>query len=318
VYFIAPGVLTTLPNALGQTASLGEKNLYGYDTENGETKFVAALSPQDSIEMGLLGKQGAQVTPDGRYLIFDTYAHLVGDDANAGQAVYRYDFNTGELTWISHGAAGVSPTEEGMNATVAIKPSTSALPSANDANRAIAEDGSYVVFSTSERLQASDVNGAPNVYLWHDGAVSMISDGHDPAGASYPVISASGADVFFETREQLVGQDTDTLADIYDARIGGGFPAPTPEPSCSGESCQGTPSGPHSLGGSGTSSFTGGGNLTPGSTAFPPPEEPKAKPLTRAQKLAKALKQCKKDKSKKKRTSCEKEARKKYGPVKKK
>jgi hypothetical protein len=42
------------------------------------------------------------------------------------------------------------------------------------------------------------------------------------------------------------------------------------------------------------------------------------KPLTRAQKLAKALKACKKDKSKSKRTACEKQARKKYGQVKKK
>jgi hypothetical protein len=38
------------------------------------------------------------------------------------------------------------------------------------------------------------------------------------------------------------------------------------------------------------------------------------KPLTRAQRLSKALKQCKKDKKKTKRKSCEKEARKKYGP----
>ena len=39
------------------------------------------------------------------------------------------------------------------------------------------------------------------------------------------------------------------------------------------------------------------------------------KPLTRAQKLAKALKQCRK-KNKKKRAACETEARKKYGPLK--
>jgi DNA-binding beta-propeller fold protein YncE len=42
------------------------------------------------------------------------------------------------------------------------------------------------------------------------------------------------------------------------------------------------------------------------------------KALTRTQKLAAALKQCKKDKSKKKRLACEKQAKKKYGPVKKK
>jgi hypothetical protein len=42
----------------------------------------------------------------------------------------------------------------------------------------------------------------------------------------------------------------------------------------------------------------------------------KAKALTRAQKLAKALKVCKKDKKKSKRAKCVKQARKKYGPVK--
>jgi hypothetical protein len=43
----------------------------------------------------------------------------------------------------------------------------------------------------------------------------------------------------------------------------------------------------------------------------------KVKPLTRAQKLKKALKACKKDKNKGKRATCEKAARKKYGAVKK-
>ena len=45
---------------------------------------------------------------------------------------------------------------------------------------------------------------------------------------------------------------------------------------------------------------------------------PKAKTLTRTQKLAKALKACKKDKKKSKRQKCEKTARKKYGPIAKK
>ena len=43
---------------------------------------------------------------------------------------------------------------------------------------------------------------------------------------------------------------------------------------------------------------------------------PKVKALTRAQKLAKALKTCKKDKKKSKRVACEKAARKKYGTAK--
>jgi PKD repeat protein len=49
-----------------------------------------------------------------------------------------------------------------------------------------------------------------------------------------------------------------------------------------------------------------------------PAPKPKSKPLTNAQKLAKALKACKKYKSKGKRVSCKKAALKKYRPVKKK
>jgi hypothetical protein len=43
------------------------------------------------------------------------------------------------------------------------------------------------------------------------------------------------------------------------------------------------------------------------------PPAPQPKPLTRAQKLAKALKACKKVRNKRTRASCEKQARKKYG-----
>ena len=45
-----------------------------------------------------------------------------------------------------------------------------------------------------------------------------------------------------------------------------------------------------------------------------PPKTTERKPLTRAQKLTKALKGCKKDKSKSKRKSCDRSAHKRYGP----
>jgi hypothetical protein len=46
----------------------------------------------------------------------------------------------------------------------------------------------------------------------------------------------------------------------------------------------------------------------------PPPLVTTPKPLTRAQKLAKALKVCRKDRKKSKRVACERQARRKYGP----
>ena len=356
VYFEAGGVLTSLPNGLGQTAKAGSPNLYAYDTDTGETKFVATLSTADPELYSNLanaphaeeGEHFAQTTPVGRYLVFDTYAKLIptGPEADTGEAqqVYRYDFQTGDLVRvsISHDGFGSNGNAPGYNAVIGSESAESygASATVNDVNRSISETGETIAFTTAEQLQSTDVAGGANkscsnvalndgpgcnVYEWHEcphsrcedgahGEVNMISDGQDPGGAVNAGMSATGSDIFFQTRTQLVGQDTDSLGDIYDARIGGGFPAPSPEPSCSGEACQGSASSPPAFGASGTASFAGGGNATPGSTAFLPPEEPKPKPLTQAQKLAKALKQCKKDRGKKKRTACEKEARKKYGP----
>lgn len=75
----------------------------------------------------------------------------------------------------------------------------------------------------------------------------------------------------------------------------------------------------------------GGGTTTPTTSTTPTPitptvttsttpvgKPPVSKPLTNAQKLAKALKQCKKIKAKKKRVSCETVAKRKYAPPKKK
>ena len=126
-------------------------------------------------------------------------------------------------------------------------------------------DGEYIVFTTSQPLQNGDVNGARDVYEWHcaspcaspaaQGEVHLISDGHDPAGVENgeakteagTTMSATGSDIFFFARTSLVGQDRDVLRDLYDARIGGGFPAPPAEPSCSGDECQGRASEPPSF-----------------------------------------------------------------------
>ena len=95
-------------------------------------------------------------------------------------------------------------------------------------------------------------------------------------------MSATGSDIFFETRSQLVGQDTDSLGDIYDARVDGGFPAPTPEPSCAGEACQGPTSRANIRDSGQANPFTGGGNQTapPFKEVLEPETKPKSKPLT--------------------------------------
>lgn len=309
VYFVATGVLSTVPNAAGQTALAGADNLYGFDTETRQTKFVAQLcsghevsgsqrdaacpSPGGDTSLWAISDvatRRAQTTPNGRYLIFDTDAQLSPEDQAKAQRVYRYDFQTGELILVSHAAPEDPTAGNGELNAVISAPGYVAGGAAGDVeneSRQISANGSAIVFSTAEPLQA-DVNAGENpgcegatqtgcnVYEWHEGVVHMISDGQSPSNTHYeaPTMSASGADIFFTTYTKLVGQDTDKLADVYDARIDGGFPAPAPEPSCSGEECQGTPSTLPVFEAPGTVAFTGGKNVTPA----PPSKESREAP----------------------------------------
>jgi len=377
VYFIAAGVLTTKPNSEEKVAQKGSTNLYAYDTVTEELKFVATAGIGSvSDEVSFDRERLAQTTPDGRDLVFSSTAKLAGD-TSTGRAVYLYDFgepnSPGTLTWISHDAPGfTTPSEpnEAKGAYIAPPPNGLIGGDANidDWDRAItgcpsavspqegevsaAErkereecpehkyDGEDVIFGTAERLQANDVNRAPDVYEWHcaapcrhpavEGVVEMISDGRDPQGvgqlevppasghnqpeikARVAAISATGSDILFSTHTQLVGQDTDILNDVYDARVDGGFPEPPREELCAGEVCpeletptRSFPSAPSSL-------------LAPGGNLPPPGGEPLAfkttvlPPLTQAQKLAAALKVCKKKPKRKQKVACESQARKKY------
>jgi hypothetical protein len=333
VYFVATGVLTSFSNSLDQFPQAGADNLYGVDTNTGETKFVATLSESDAELWGESDGppvgHDAQTTPDGRYLVFNTFAHLAAEDTNEAQAAYRYAFQTGELTWLSHPAPGFTALNQGKNTVITPLPSDEfgGNQDINDWSRAITGNGEDVIFWTSEQLQANDVNGAGDVYLWHNGTVSLISDGRDPLGTATLItstptstpsdgISESGSDIFFFTHTQLVGQHTDVYQTLYDARIGGGFPGPKPTPSCASEewTCQGhgsEPSGQTNAEGSATQQP--GGNLiaAPFKEILEPEPKRRSKPLTNAQKLKAALAKCRKLKSGKRR-SCEATARKKY------
>jgi hypothetical protein len=234
VYFTATGVLTgepdhSLPTGR-QLAEEGKDNLYvwealGKGQPAGHTSFIATLPTASPGE--------AQATPNGRYLVFTTTGQLTGDDTSTAAQAFRYDAQTGELLRISIGQSGFN--EDGNTST---DPVTLALRSLE--RLTISENGSYVVFQSSDALTPQVHGGTNNVYEWQDGNVYLISDGTDSqSNAGLIGMDATGENIFFVTADKLVGQDTDEDYDVYDARVDGGFPAPTPEPSCSGEACQG-------------------------------------------------------------------------------
>jgi DNA-binding beta-propeller fold protein YncE len=199
-------------------------------------------------------------------------------------------------------------------------------------------------FDTADGLVPQDVNAAQDVYQYEPqglpepagvsgctnssptfsassgGCVSLISSGESAQDSSFLDASESGGDVFFETYSQLVSADKDTSRDVYDAhQCTAAAPclpaaAAEPPPCDTGDSCKAAPSAqPEVFGAPASALFSGVGNLTPTEVVK---VKAKAKPETRAQKLAKALKACQK-KAKGKRAGCEKAARKQYGLVKK-
>jgi hypothetical protein len=142
------------------------------------------------------------------------------------------------------------------------------------------------------------------------GCISLISTGTSPYPSEFADASESGSDVFFTTRQSLAPEDQDELVDLYDARIGGGFPVKPIVAPCSGEACHGAPEAQGALETPSSITFSGPGNaVQPAST----PATVTPKSLTQAQKLAKVLRTCRKKTRKKQRIACEAQAKKRYG-----
>jgi hypothetical protein len=233
VYFVAGGVLTKTPNCRGEVAQPGADNLYFYEHDGqypaGRTVFVAALD----------GVSGAETTPDGQFLVFSNGANLTSDSASGG--AYEYDSQANTMVRVSKGQNGYNDDGNGAGISSLV----------------VSGNGSYVFFQSSDGLTPQALNNvssggvtAQNVYEYHDGSVSLISDGQDIADVPFGFGSykssvtligtdSSGDNVFFTTEDQLVPQDTNTTVDLYDARVDGGFPPPPAAPECQGDACQG-------------------------------------------------------------------------------
>jgi hypothetical protein len=233
VYFVAQGVLAG-NLGIGESSAVADAhNLYLWERDAahpaGHVRFVVGLATDDL--------NSVQMTPDGRYLVFETSNALLPSDTDgpAGGAVgaidvYRYDSVTGVLVRVSTSVSGDGGSGPGFDADLG----GGAIP----VLASVTAEGGSIVFDTAEALSPEDTDGVSDVYVWRDGQVSLISDG----GGRALWISRSGRDVFFLTDVGLVAGDRDVTADIYDARVGGGFDVPEVR-SCSGDECRGEVSG---------------------------------------------------------------------------
>jgi hypothetical protein len=186
----------------------------------------------------------ARVAPDGRHIVFGTglisMAQSVGyDNSNASVELYLYDYGADHLTCVSCDPSGAPPLGDVSWAT--LPPDTTTLAPTAHLNHPMSPDGQRVFFDTPDPLVPRDTNGKRDVYEYDatSGKVSLISTGRSSSDSLFADASPSGNDVFFTSRQQLVGIDSDQATDLYDARVDGGIAAQNPPPTvaCSGEGC---------------------------------------------------------------------------------
>ncbi|MDO8963191.1 MAG: hypothetical protein Q7W30_01730 [Coriobacteriia bacterium] len=204
--------------------STGGQDWYLKDTSTGAISYVSmGIGSQASIDPIDGGDSGADVSADGRYVVFADWASnligglspnglvgsgafavpSMGGDTNRASDVFYRDMNTGITTRISLTASGLqakgSSYDPVMSAT-----------------------GRYVAFVSDVSLETSDTNDVSDVYLKDmvTGSIRRVSV--SSAGATgdarsvYPSISADGRFIAFESNaSNLVSGDTNEGADVF-------------------------------------------------------------------------------------------------------
>jgi hypothetical protein len=326
VYFDSTKVLG---EGASEGAKEGAHNLYLYQAPGeagGEAsfRFIMGLTGPDlhgsegapSAVNEVTSERSSAISADGLHAAFSSGAAppsgYDNHDAQSGQAdeeAYVYDASEEKLRCVSCNPTGARPAG-------ALK-DNSVWQAARLPNRRapfnplhpLAEDGKRLFFESHEALVPRDTNGTWDVYQWEasgegsckesdstytptsEGCVDLISSGESAAPSRLLDADASGANVFIGTQSSLIGADFGSN-DVYDARIGGGFPEPTGVAACEGEACQGPLAAPNDPTPA-SSSFEGAGNVNEG------PKSSCAKPKVRrkgrcvAKKHAKRAKKAK-------------------------
>lgn len=266
------------------------------------------------------------------------------------QEVYLYDTQSGSLVCASCNPSGARPTGVEAGATAegligsdtmwesdqwlaATLPSWTSYRTARSlfAPRYLSNSG-RLFFNSDDALVPQDVDGTWDVYEYEPlgsgscatsqqsygerskGCVGLISAGTSSQESVFLEASEDGGDVFFLTKSQLAPQDYDGAFDVYDAHECSAAapcfpPAPLVPPPCStGDACKAAPSPqPSIFGAPSSATFSGAGNIVSSGSG-----RVTTKSLTRAQRLAAALKACAK-RARAKRAACRARARKRFG-----
>jgi hypothetical protein len=201
------------------------------------------------------------------------------EGGNEATEAYLYDADAGAeptvcISCLPGGAPAVDPPDTRRVATSESPANAVYAPRA-----LVVRDGRPVVFFTSfDSLAPGSDEGEINAYEWTHGQVFLVAA--EPPGLRQPgfgagvgqevqLVGASedGTDVYIGTPQSLTWEDGDARKSLYDARIGGGWPAPAPGAAPCDQVEEGSCKGPDAAPGPAvssptTNSFNGPGNPT--------------------------------------------------------
>jgi len=183
---------------------------------DGSTNIPLHHADGGGIEKGMRGSQEPAGEPFGTVLqpFSDDGSHFVfgskekfESNGDSGGSIYDRDLAPGGDTQV-----------------VSTLPAGTVMTGGQVAELGISSDGSRIVVA-----QQLGTDGEGNA-LWHPylhiGTNAQTVDlAPSTTGVLYAGMSADGTSVFYATRDKLLGADTDSSADIYEADVSGGGPA---------------------------------------------------------------------------------------------
>lgn len=238
-------------------------------------------------------KDQARVTPDGLHVLFAAHVGAgFTPEADHGSCpnprgvslppgcreLYLYSATDHRVVCVSCRPSGAAAT---ASATIPVLNGGGSSLSSWHLTNALSEDGTRAFFTTAESLLPEDTNGVSDAYEWEapgagsctesspefavrdGGCIFLLSSGTAKESSYFLEATPDGRDAFFVTSQRLSAWDVDTNYDLYDARLGGGFPEPPPQPApCAGDSCRSTVAPAPALPEAGSARFSGPGNPT--------------------------------------------------------
>jgi hypothetical protein len=317
-----------------------------YSVRVGESpRFVATLMPIDNYTWGAAygtedyrepygawkgdpGFRTSETSQEGDVLAFTSHRQLTSYNNHSIREIYVYDADSSQLVCASCDPSGAPPSEardavSGRPLDEIYPPTPSAINTYQ--YRWLSGSGNRVFFDTAAPLDPQASAGIESVYEWEragegscrmaPGCVYLLSGAESTSESFFSDASEDGNDVFFTSRTDLTPEDMGENVVLYDARVGGGLSQVTH--ACTGTGCQGVSSTAPTFATPPSVTFNGSGNYPSSSSTKAIAPKKKTAAQIKAEKLKRALKQCKKDRSKAERKICEASARRKYGAAKK-